>query len=72
MRTKAEIVEAGVFFTQMYDAHADGVPLEDVFQQAAERFTDFNKVEVAMVMLVASLIFEGRAAGVGVAEYRVH
>jgi hypothetical protein len=72
MRTKAEIVEAGVFFTELYDEYEGGVPLEDVFMLAAERFTDFNKVEVAMVMLIATLVFEGRAAGVTTADYRVH
>jgi hypothetical protein len=70
MRTKAEIVEAGVFFTELYDEFEGGVPLEDVFMLAAERFTDFNRVEVAMVMLIASHIRDGRAAGVS--SHQVH
>jgi hypothetical protein len=70
MRSHAEIIEAGIFFTELYDEYAGGVPLEQVFQMAAERFTDFNRVETAAVMLIATRIFESRAAGAF--SYEVH
>jgi hypothetical protein len=72
MRTKAEIIEASVYFTELYDAHLAGVPLHEAFRQAAERFTDYNNCEIAMVMMLAGRIFDGRQAGCITTEYRVH
>jgi hypothetical protein len=64
MRNNGEIVEAAYYFTELYDVHISGAPLLEVFLRAAERFTDFNAIEVQAVMAIAERIFETRAAGV--------